>query len=234
MSSLRNLVISLVSGALSAGLLVSLVLTVAPLRQYVSGIFGQTLPARSSSPSPNGGRVLSEKDEAVSANTITSSLESLVGRLTTLENQVLFPSSDTVSFSSSALSATAVNLIRNSSFESADGEKPRQWSYILDATTANTKQSNEGIRSGSYGLKFSGADADGHGLDLGIAQSETETVPGRTYTLSLYLKHTNVPEGASVRLGFWNKYNNHYGPMKTVALSGRTGTGYPPRSPPRG
>src|SRR3989344_1861791 len=50
-----------------------------------------------------------------------------------------------------ALSLTAKNIIRNSSFESASGVTPRQWRYILDSSTDNTKQSAEGVRSGNYG-----------------------------------------------------------------------------------
>ncbi len=118
-----------------------------------------------------------------------------------------------------ALSLTAKNIIRNSSFESASGVQPRQWRYILDSTTGNSKQSAEGIRSGNYGLKFFPSNGE-KGYDLGLSQDVTITVPGRTYVLSAYLKNTNVNSDAKVKIGFWNNYRNAYGPMEEIALSG--------------
>src|SRR3989344_1423805 len=118
-----------------------------------------------------------------------------------------------------ALALTAKNIIHNSSFESASGVAPRQWKYILDSTTSNTKQSTEGIRSGDYGLKFFPSNGE-KGYDLGVSQDVTITVPGRTYVLSAYLKNTNVNSGAKVKIGFWNNYKNAYGPLKEVTVSG--------------
>ncbi|OGK13731.1 hypothetical protein A2861_03510 [Candidatus Roizmanbacteria bacterium RIFCSPHIGHO2_01_FULL_38_15] len=118
-----------------------------------------------------------------------------------------------------ALALTAKNIIRNSSFESASGVTPRQWRYILDSTSANTKQTDEAIRSGNYGLKFFPSNGES-GYDLGISQDVTIAVPGRTYVLSAYVKNTNVNSDTKVRIGFWNNYKNEYGPMEEIALSG--------------
>src|SRR3989344_1673859 len=118
-----------------------------------------------------------------------------------------------------ALALTAKNIIRNSSFESASGVAPRQWRYTLDSTSSNTKQSDEAIRSGNYGLKFFPSNGES-GYDLGISQDVTIAVPGRTYVLLAYVKNTNVNSDTKVRIGFWNNYKNEYGPMEEIALSG--------------
>ena len=79
---------------------------------------------------------------------------------------------------------TSDNLIRNSSFEVGTGGKPSQWNYVLESTDSNTYQSGESLRSGKYGLKFDGRGSTFH---YGISQPVTKTVPGRTYTMSLYM-----------------------------------------------
>lgn len=115
--------------------------------------------------------------------------------------------------------ATGNNLIRNSSFETAEGGKPRQWTYTLDATSSNTRQTEEAIRTGDYGLKFKGKGA-GNGKEYGISQPETQTVAGRTYTFSAYVKHTNLNVPATLRIGFWDKDNNRYAIMKEIPVRG--------------
>src|SRR3990167_6108891 len=123
------------------------------------------------------------------------------------------------SLDSDILEITPENLIRNSSFEAGDSGKPRQWNYILDSTSGNTYQSKEGIRSGAFGLKFAGNLSSGNnGVQLGISQPVTKTVPGRTYTMSLYVKSVSIEEGTTLRFGFWDEYNNKYGPMKEIPL----------------
>ncbi len=117
----------------------------------------------------------------------------------------------------SILDTSVLNLIRNPSFESADGAgKPRNWNYQLSSDTGNTFRSAEGIRSNSsgagYGLKFKG----GFKPELGISQPTAKTQPERNYTLSAYVKFVNVPSGAKAKLGFWNEKDNKYGPMKEI------------------
>jgi hypothetical protein len=126
---------------------------------------------------------------------------------------------------STALAGTAVsfvgtNLLRNSSFEQdGSGSKPSYWNYQLDSTTGNTFTSAEGIHSGSYGLKFVGGTGAGNGLDLGISQPDAKTVPGRTYTLSAWIKIVNV-SSVAIRIGFWDEQNNRYADMKTFNYQG--------------
>lgn len=115
----------------------------------------------------------------------------------------------------SILNATSDNLLRNSSFESESGGKPRQWNHQLDSTSGNTFRSAEGIRSGSYGLKFKG---EGNG-NLGISQPDVKTTPQRTYTFSTYIKVVNAPK-VTVRIGFWDEYNNKRGTMKDFTFTG--------------
>ena len=111
------------------------------------------------------------------------------------------------------------NLLRNSSFEQEQGSnQPRYWTYMFDSTTSNTFRSAEGIHSGNYGLKFVGGKGAGSGLNLGISQPDTKTVPGRTYTLSAYIKIINN-SSATIRLGFWDEQNNKYGEIKSFNYS---------------
>ncbi len=113
------------------------------------------------------------------------------------------------------LSTTSTNLLHNSSFEQQTNGQPREWNYQLDSSIGNTFISKEGNRSGSFGLKFKGG---GTG-NLGISQPNVKTVPGRTYTLSAYIKITNAPN-TTLKLGFWNEYLNQEGHMKTIPLAG--------------
>lgn len=113
------------------------------------------------------------------------------------------------------LDSTSENILRNSSFEAESGGKPRQWNYQLDSTTGNTFRSAEGIRSGSYGLKFKG---EGSG-NFGISQPDVKTTAGRTYTYSTYIKVVNAPK-ITVRVGFWDEHNNRRGTMKDFTFSG--------------
>lgn len=115
----------------------------------------------------------------------------------------------------SILNATSDNLLRNSSFESESSGKPRQWNYQLDSTSGNTFRSAEGIRSGSYGLKFKG---EGNG-NFGISQPDVKTTPQRTYTFSTYIKVVNASK-VTVRIGFWDEYNNKRGTMKDFTFTG--------------
>ncbi|SRR6266446_3381419 len=91
-------------------------------------------------------------------------------------------------FSSAKVHTTAVNLLKSSSFETEVGGKPRGWFYLLDSNTANTYTSPEGNRSGASGLKFVGG---GTG-NFSIAQPDTKTVSGRTYTFSAHIKYSTV------------------------------------------
>lgn len=110
---------------------------------------------------------------------------------------------------------TNVNLIKNSSFEKESNGQPRGWSYLLDSITSNTFLSQEGNRSGTYGLKFVGGTND----NLGLMQPTTKTVPGRTYTLSAYVKVVNASSHI-IRLGFWDEYHNKEGEIKDITFSG--------------
>ncbi|MFA9288282.1 MAG: MerR family DNA-binding transcriptional regulator [Weeksellaceae bacterium] len=118
------------------------------------------------------------------------------------------------------LALTAKNIIKNPSFEAANGTVPRQWTYTLSSTQDTTVQTQEGIHSGYRGLKFIGATEDGKGRYLGISQPSTETVPDRNYTFSLYVKHTNVKNTARLRIGFWNKYTNKYTSINSYEIYG--------------
>lgn len=110
-----------------------------------------------------------------------------------------------------------LNLIGNSSFEAEKNTvEPRQWRYQLMSTKDNTFRSPEGIHSGKYGLKFKGvSDAP----ELGISQPDTKITPGRTYTLSAWVKVVNAPR-VTVKMGFWDEQNNTYGQMESFAYSG--------------
>lgn len=182
-------------------------------QRFIEKLFPPTISPIPESKKPS---VPAEDESAVTPKVQPLDLTDMDIRITQLENQLA--SSGQISVHTSF--STGTNLIRNSSFESADGGIPRQWHYIYDSTTGNTAQTEEGIRSGHYGVKFEGTRGAGNGLDLGISQPETETVPGRTYTLSVYIKHTNVEGETFVRLGFWDKYNNRFAPMKTVPITG--------------
>lgn len=118
-------------------------------------------------------------------------------------------------FYPSYIGSSALNLIRNSSFEMASDGQPMAWNYQLDSTAGNTYRSAEGTRSGNFGLKFINA---GTG-NLGISQPDVKTVPGRTYTLSMYIKTTNT-SSIIIRLGFWNEYLNAEGKFKDFTLFG--------------
>src|SRR5579871_3575129 len=113
------------------------------------------------------------------------------------------------------LPTNTVNLLHNSSFEEQRNGAPADWNYQLDSNTGNTFISQEGNRSGIFGLKFTGG---GTG-NFGISQPDVKTVPGRTYTISAYLKYTNTPT-VSIKLGFWDEYHNREGAMKSVTVSG--------------
>ena len=76
------------------------------------------------------------------------------------------------------LSLNPTNLLHNSSFEQESNGQPRDWNYQLDSTTANTFISQEGNRSGIFGLKFFGGSVG----NFGISQPNVKTVPGRIYT----------------------------------------------------
>ncbi len=109
-----------------------------------------------------------------------------------------------------------VNLLRNSSFEAGGtGSIPSQWNTQLDSNSGNTFISQEGIHSGSYGLKFVGG---GTG-NFGISQPNTKTTPQRTYTLSAWVKNVNA-SNATFRIGFWDEQNNKEGSFKNITISG--------------
>ncbi|KKQ38057.1 MAG: Regulatory protein, MerR, partial [Candidatus Roizmanbacteria bacterium GW2011_GWA2_37_7] len=108
------------------------------------------------------------------------------------------------------------NLIRNSSFEAGNGVAPRQWHYQLESDTSNTFRSDEGIHSGKAGLKIIGG-GDGR---YGISQPTAKTKPGSTYTLSAYVKQTNLSQPARIMVGFWDEYGNKRGKQVAYTLSG--------------
>ncbi len=123
----------------------------------------------------------------------------------------------------STISVAGSNLIKNSSFESAEGGKPRQWNYMFDSTSSNSYHTDEGIHSGKFGMKFIGETGAGEGLNMGVSQPTSQTVPGRTYTLSLWVKGVNInEETAHVRLGFWNEYQDKYADIQTFAFRSST------------
>ncbi len=134
--------------------------------------------------------------------------EAVLGEETSVA-QVLQPSVWAIS----TLNTVNSNLIRNNSFEVETNAKPRMWNYQHDSNTANTMRSAESIRSGGFGLKFKGG---GTG-SFGISQPDTKTVPGRPYTLSMYIKPVNASAG-TFKFGFWDEYGNKYGTMKTVSF----------------
>src|SRR6266571_7703898 len=113
------------------------------------------------------------------------------------------------------LATNTTNLLHDSSFEQEGDGKPQNWNYQLDSSAGNTFISREGNRSGAFGLKFTGG---GTG-NFGISQPDVKTIPGRTYTLSLYIKYINAPK-ITIRLGFWNEYHNKEGQMKSYSFSG--------------
>ncbi len=145
-------------------------------------------------------QVLGEKDETTS----------LVQQLTAFSPQASLP------INSNNLKTTAVNLLRNSSFEEESGGAPRQWVYNLDGSSARVFRSNEAYRSGNYSLKFQGGDTG----NFGISQTLVKTLKRRAYTLSAWVKATNVPSNASFKLTFWDEVGNKRASSKSFTLSG--------------
>ncbi len=138
----------------------------------------------------------------------------VVGITDTAADVLAAPAPLLTSFAHSFNSTTA-NLIHNSSFETESGGLPRGWYYLLNSTTGNTFISQEGIRSGNFGLKFAGGNAG----NLGIMQPDVKTVPERSYTISVFVKVVNAPS-VTLRLGFWNEHLNQEGPVKDFPLKG--------------
>lgn len=149
---------------------------------------------------PSNQQVLGEAEDLLALRERVAVLE------TSLTGAITAPSS---------LNLTGVNLLRNSSFEVESSSKPRQWNYQLDSTTGNTFRSAEGIRSGAYGVKFKG---EGNG-NFGLSQPDVKTTAGRTYTFSTYIKVVNAPN-ITVRVGFWDEYNNRRATMKDFTFTG--------------
>ncbi len=158
-------------------------------------------------------------------NSLNQKFEDLTKVLTSLIDQKEeeyadpFLSGETEEANPTYLSITSENLIRNSSFESGENKKPRQWEYILESNNANSIQSQETVRSGKFSMEFVAKDAP----QLGISQPVTKTIPGRTYNLSLYIKTQHIDQGTTLRLGFWNEYTNTYAAMDEIRLSSNTG-----------
>lgn len=178
----------------------------------------QTPPKKVTATSPIGQRKAVSSPLASPLLQVAKKPEVLadVDDLTKLEERVAVLETSTGGFSSlSNVNTTSDNLMRNSSFESVSGTEPRQWKYQLDSASGNTFSSEEGNRSGKYGLKFKGG---GTGL-FGMSQPEAKTVPGRSYTLSTYLKVVSSPS-ITVKLGFWDEQNNRYATMKEFTYSG--------------
>lgn len=128
---------------------------------------------------------------------------------------------DALSFESSFntfknLKTTAANLLRNSSFEEESGGAPRQWNYNLDGSSANVFRTDEAHRTGNYSLKFKG---ENNG-NFGISQPAVKTIKRRAYTLSAWLKATDVPSNTSFKLVFWDEVGNKRASTSTFNLSG--------------
>ncbi|MEK9179662.1 MAG: hypothetical protein AAB893_04315 [Patescibacteria group bacterium] len=118
--------------------------------------------------------------------------------------------------SGEALDSTSVNLIRNSAFNTTSGSTPNQWNFILDSNNGNTAVSEEALRTGVYGLKFSGG---GSGV-FGVSQPQTKLIENRAYVFSAFFKAVNVPAGTTARLVFWDPDKNTYAVTKSFSFSG--------------
>jgi hypothetical protein len=110
---------------------------------------------------------------------------------------------------------TAVNLLRNSSFEANNSGQPRLWTYYNQSTEKNTFVTQEGVHTGGNGLKFAGSASSPY---LGIYQPEVKTDWNKAYSLSAWVKVLNAPQ-ISIRLGFWDKLNNQRAGVKEFEVS---------------
>ena len=153
----------------------------------------------------------SNHTQVLAATSNNQGVQEVIPGIVTAQDTI--PQGETISFTS--VDTTAVNILQNASFEQQINGQPASWNYQLDSTTGNTFLSQEGIHSGNNGLKFLG----GGSGNFGISQPGTETVPGRTYTFSVYIKYTNAPT-FTFRLGFWNDHLNQEGDIKDYTFSG--------------
>jgi hypothetical protein len=106
---------------------------------------------------------------------------------------------------------STVNLLQNPGFEAGPapqtaltGFQPKGWQYWGTSTSSDTFVSGYSIRSGGLGLFFNGLKHDyiKKTDELGVYQSQTKTTNGRDYSLSAWIR---VTEMANVRLGFFGE-----------------------------
>lgn len=89
------------------------------------------------------------------------------------------------------------NLIINSSFEGGIAN----FSIIGQSTNTNTKVGNESVRSGTQALKI--RDDFCINCQLGISQPKVNTVNGRSYVLSLYVRTSSLIGNPKLRIGLF-------------------------------
>jgi excisionase family DNA binding protein len=91
------------------------------------------------------------------------------------------------------------NLIINSSFEAGIGN----YSIIGQSTNANTKVVNESIRTGTLALKI--RDDFCIGCHLGVSQPKVNTINGRTYAFSMYVRVKDLVGSPKIRIGLFGE-----------------------------
>ncbi len=103
------------------------------------------------------------------------------------------------------------NQIVNSSFEGGNlNADPKGYSLIGQSTSGNTKVTNQSIHSGTLALKLNDDNCTriSSGCQLGISQPSIQTINGRDYQLSVWVRIKNSELGiknAKLRVGLFGE-----------------------------
>lgn len=91
------------------------------------------------------------------------------------------------------------NLIINSSFEAGIGN----YSIIGQSTSLNTKVGNESVRTGTLALKI--RDDLCLGCHFGVSQPKVNTINGRSYVFSMYIRVKDLIGSPTIRIGLFGE-----------------------------
>ncbi|MBI4999640.1 MerR family transcriptional regulator, partial [Candidatus Gottesmanbacteria bacterium] len=102
------------------------------------------------------------------------------------------------------LSSRSENLLINSSFEGGNlNSQPKSWGYLASSHVGNTYVSNQSVRTGTQALKLSDTGCSLSACQLGLSQPVSQTINGRTYILSLFIRTKGIKGNPKIRMGFF-------------------------------